>query len=40
LTVDGRSLGLVPGNYDIAVWAHSAATNTFNNIAVVRVIIQ
>ncbi len=40
LTVDGNALGLTPGIYDVAVWAHSSATGTFNNVAVVRIHLE
>jgi hypothetical protein len=31
--------GLWPGTYDIAVFAHSSVSNTFDNRSVVRVVI-
>jgi hypothetical protein len=37
--VDRAALGLAPGVYSIAVASHSAVSGTFNNIAVVRVIL-
>ena len=43
-TPSGFSLGVVgvipPGVYDIAVYAHSNVTNTFNNVSVVRVTVR
>jgi hypothetical protein len=38
--VDTVAAGLSPGVYNIVVWAHSTATNSFNNVALVRVRIQ
>jgi hypothetical protein len=40
LSVDRAGLGLGPGAYNIVVHAHSTATGTFNNAAIVRVILQ
>jgi hypothetical protein len=40
LNVDRAVSGLTPGVYNIVVWAHSTASNTFNNVALVRVRIQ
>ena len=40
LAVDPSAAGLTPGVYDIAVWAHSTATGSFNSAAVVRIRIQ
>jgi len=40
LTVDPAAAGLGPGTHNIVVWAHSTATGTFNNVALVRVTIQ
>jgi N-acetylneuraminic acid mutarotase len=40
LGVDRATLGLTPGVYIIAVHSHSTVTNTFNNVAVVRVTLQ
>jgi hypothetical protein len=40
LNVDRAAAGLTPGVYDIVVWSHSTATNSFNNVALVRVRIQ
>jgi Lamin Tail Domain/Polysaccharide lyase family 4, domain II len=40
LVVDRASAGLTPGVYNIAVLTHSTATDTFNNWAVVRVILR
>ena len=40
LIVNRAALGLTPGVYSIAVHAHSSVSNSFNNIAVVRVTLQ
>jgi N-acetylneuraminic acid mutarotase len=40
LNVDRTAAGLTPGVYNIAVHAHSSAVNAFNNLAVVRIILQ
>ena len=40
LAVDRSALGLAPGVYNIVVHSHSAVTNTFNNVALVRVTLQ
>jgi len=40
LAVDRSALGLAPGAYNIVVHAHSTVAGTFNNAAVVRVILQ
>jgi hypothetical protein len=40
LDVAAAAAGLTPGVYNIVVWAHSTATGSFNNVAVVRVRIQ
>ena len=40
LNVDRAAAGLTPGVYNIVVWSHSTATNSFNNVALVRVRIQ
>jgi hypothetical protein len=40
LAVNAAAAGLTPGVYSIVVHAHSAATGTFNNSAVMRVTIQ
>jgi hypothetical protein len=40
LNVDRAAAGLTPGVYSIVVYAHSTATNSFNNFAVVRVTLQ
>jgi len=38
--VNRAAAGLAPGVYHVIVWAHSTATNTFNNVAVVRIRLQ
>jgi hypothetical protein len=40
LDVDWNALGLGAGLYNIAVVAHSTATGTFNNVAVVQIRVQ
>jgi hypothetical protein len=40
LLVDRAAAGLAPGVYSIAVASHSQVSGSFNNIAVVRVILQ
>ncbi len=40
LDVSRSAIGLAPGVYNIAVIAHSAVSNTFNNVAVIRVTLQ
>jgi hypothetical protein len=40
LQIDPALLGLTPGLYNIVPVAHSTATNTFNNLAIVQVTIQ
>ena len=40
LDVNRAAAGLVPGVYAIVVHAHSTATGAFNNLAVVRVVLQ
>jgi hypothetical protein len=40
LLVDRAALGLAPGVYSIAVISHSQVSGSFNNLAVVRVILQ
>jgi hypothetical protein len=40
LNVNAAASGLTPGIYNIVVWAHSTATGSFNNVAVVRARIQ
>jgi hypothetical protein len=37
LNVNAAVAGLTPGVYNIVVWARSTATNSFDNVAVVRV---
>jgi hypothetical protein len=40
LNLNAAAAGMTPGVYNIVVWAHSTATDSFNNVAVVRVRIQ
>jgi len=40
VTVDPAATGLTAGVYDIVVWAHSTATNSFSAAAVVRIRIR
>jgi hypothetical protein len=40
LIVDPAAAGLTSGVYDIAVWAHSTATNSFSAVAVLRIRIR
>jgi hypothetical protein len=40
LTFSRSGAGLAPGIYNLVVWAHSTATGSFNNNAVVRVTLQ
>jgi len=40
LNVSRAAVGMGPGVYGIVVHAHSSATGTFNNFAVVRVVVQ
>jgi hypothetical protein len=40
LNLNAAAAGLTPGVYNIVVWAHSTATDSFNNVAVVRIWIQ
>jgi hypothetical protein len=40
IDISRSAAGLAPGVYNIAVIAHSAVSNTFNNVAVLRVTLQ
>jgi hypothetical protein len=40
LNVDRNALGLTPGVYNVVVWTHSSVSNSFNNVALVRVTLQ
>ena len=40
VTVDPAAAGLTAGVYDIVVWAHSTATNSFSAAAIVRIRIR